>query len=145
MLRLLGADRINILINSIGGALVPLIAHPFHGRQDFHELVHLAAQDIPAFADVPVERERLVLREDVDAAQIGVQAIGKSDVDDAVDAAEGHRGFGAVASKRIESFSGSACQKNPESIFHYTPQIPFRRSPGILLSARQMRKENSRW
>ena len=58
----------------------------------------LAAEDVPAFTNVAVERERFVLREDVNAAQVGVQAIRKSDVDDAVNAAEGDGRFGAIAS-----------------------------------------------
>src|SRR5579864_990092 len=121
MLGLLGADGINILVNRVGRALIPLVAHPLHRRQHFHELAYLAAQDIPAFADVPVEGESLVLGKNVDAAQVGVQAIGKGDVDDAVDAAEGDRGLGAITSERIESLAGAACQENPESIFHHYP------------------------
>ena len=62
----------------------------------------LAAHDVPAFADMPVQRQRLVLGEDVDPAQVGVDAVGKRDVDDAVDAAEGDGRLGAVASQRIE-------------------------------------------
>ena len=145
VLGLLRADGINVLVNRVGRALIPLVAHPLHGRQHFHELADFAAQDVPAFADVPVEGERFVLGEDVDAAQVGVQAIGEGDVDDPVDAAESDCGLGAITSERIESLAGAACQKNPESIFHYCPQIPFRRSPaGILLSPWQIREENSR-
>src|SRR6202035_5761307 len=118
VLGLLGADRINILIDRIGGALIPLIAHPLHGRQDFHELSNLSAEHVPAFADVAVQRQRLVLRKNVDAAQIGVEAVGESNVDDAVHSAEGDGGLGAVSSERIEAFSGTACEKNSESVFH---------------------------
>jgi len=51
----------------------------------------------PAFADVAVEAERLVLREDVDVAQVRVDAVGEGDVDDAILTAEGDGGFGAIA------------------------------------------------
>ena len=124
VLGLLGADGINILINRVGRALIPLVADPLHGRQDFDELAHLAAQNVPAFADMAVERERLVLGEDVNAAQVGVQAVGKRDVDDAIDAAESDCGLGPIASERIKALPGAACQENPESIFHDFPQIP---------------------
>jgi hypothetical protein len=53
-LGLLGADGINVLINGVGGSLIPLIADPLHGREDFDELFYLAAEDVPAFADVAV-------------------------------------------------------------------------------------------
>jgi hypothetical protein len=98
VLGLLRPDGINVLVNRVGRALIPLIAHPLHGRQDLHELVDLTPQNVPAFADVPVERERLVLGKDVNAPQVGVQAIGKRDVDDAVDTAERNCGLGPVAS-----------------------------------------------
>ena len=56
MFGLFGADRVDILINRIGSALVPLFTHPLHRRQYFDELVHLAAHDIPAFTDVTIQR-----------------------------------------------------------------------------------------
>src|SRR6202035_6024680 len=59
--------------------------------------------------------------EDVDAAQIRIQALEKGNVNDAVDSAEGHRRLGAVASQRIKTLPSATCQKNPESIFHHHP------------------------
>ena len=118
VLGLLGADGINILVNGVGGALIPLVTDALHRREDFDEFSHFAAQDVPAFADVAVQRQRFVLRENVDAAQIGVQAIGKRDVDDAVNAAEGDGRLGPVASERIEALSSPARKKNSESVFH---------------------------
>src|ERR1035437_5455029 len=55
VLGLFRADGINVLVNGVGRALIPLVTDSLHGRQDFHELAYLAAQDVPAFADVPVE------------------------------------------------------------------------------------------
>ena len=72
VLGLLRPDRVNVLIHRVGGALVPLIAYPLHRRQHFDELSHLAAHDVPAFADVAVQRKRLVLGEDINPAQVGI-------------------------------------------------------------------------
>ena len=66
------------------------------------------AENVPSFTDVAIERERFVLREDVDLAQLGIEAIRQRDVDDAVDAAEGHRRLGPVARERIESLAHAA-------------------------------------
>src|SRR5271170_4149494 len=55
VLGLLGADGINVLVNGVGGTLIPLIADPLHGGKDFDELFYLVAEDVPAFADVAVE------------------------------------------------------------------------------------------
>ncbi len=62
----------------------------------------LAGDNLPGLADMAIERERLVLGEDVDLAQIGVDAVGEGDINDAVDAAEGDSRFGAVAGERIK-------------------------------------------
>jgi len=70
------------------------------GGENLNELAEFAGDErAPAFADVAIERERLVLREDVDAAQAGVDAVGERDVDDAILAAEGNCRLGAVASE----------------------------------------------
>ena len=97
VLGLLGADGINVLIDRVGCALIPLIADALHGRKNFDELADFAAENVPAFADVAVQRQRFVLRKNVNAAQVGVEAIGESDVNDAVHAAEGDGRLGAIA------------------------------------------------
>ena len=86
----LAADGIDVLIDGVGGAQVPAGGDAHLRRQDFDEVAQ-AHQRRPALADVAVQAERLVLREDEDAAQVAVDAIGKRDVDDAVDAAERER------------------------------------------------------
>ena len=119
VLRLLGADGVDVLVDGVGRAHVPVGADALHGRQDLNELAEFLGDDAgPAFADVPVERQRLVLGEDVDAAQIGIDAVGKGDVDDAVLAAKGNRRLGAIARERKQPFAGSARQKYAQSVFH---------------------------
>jgi len=54
VLGLFGADGIDVLINGVGRALIPLIADALHGRQHFNKFTDLAAQNVPAFADVAV-------------------------------------------------------------------------------------------
>ena len=60
------------------------------------------AHNIPAFADVPVQRQRLVLREDVHLPQFRIDAVGQRDVDDAVDSAKRNRRLSAIARQRIK-------------------------------------------
>jgi len=63
------------------------------------------------------------VRENVDTAQIRVEAVGEGDVDDAIHSAEGDGGLGAVASKRIKALSSAASKKDSESVFHQiTPE-----------------------
>ena len=122
MLGLLGADGVDVLVNGVGGAHVPVRADALHGRQDLDELAQFLGHNAgPAFADVAIERERLVLGEDVDLAQVGVDAVGERDVDDAVVAAKGNRGLGAIARKGEEPFAGSACKQYTECVSHRVP------------------------
>ena len=69
VLWLLGADRVNVLIHGIRRAHVPVRAYPLHGRQDLDEFTQLLGHHAaPALADMPIERERLILREDINAS-----------------------------------------------------------------------------
>ena len=101
------------------------------GGSSLEELAQLLGHDAgPAFADVPVERECLVLREDVDPAQAGVDAVGERDVDDAVVAAKWHGRLGAVAGERKKTFAGPARKQHAECVSHV------RRDPALSLRKR---------
>ena len=117
--RFLGADGIDVLVDGVGCALVPGLGDALHGGQDFDELAEFVGDDgAPAFADVAVERERLVLGEDVDVTQIGVDAVGKGDVDNAVLPGEGNGGLGAIAREGEEPFAGATGQQHTECVSH---------------------------
>jgi hypothetical protein len=60
------------------------------------------------------------LGEDVNAPQVGVDAVGKCDVDDAIDAPKGDSRLGPVASERIEALTRATCEQDPKSVFHPT-------------------------
>ena len=113
MFGLFGANGVDVLEHRIRRPLVPGLGHPLHRRQDFDELAEFAGNDgSPAFADVPVEGKSLVLGEDVNVSQVGVDAVGQGDVDDAVLAGKGNCRFGAVASQRKKPFPSAACEQN---------------------------------
>ncbi len=125
VLRLLAADGIDVLVHSVCGAHVPVGAGALHGWQQLEELAQFLGHDAgPAFAHVPVERECLVLGEDVDLAQAGVDAVGEGDVDDAVMTAKGDGRFGAIASEWKEALPGPARQQYSESISHVHVTCP---------------------
>ena len=110
MLRLLGANRVDVLVNGVGRAHVPVRADPLHGRQNLDELAQFLGHNAgPAFADMAVERERLVLGEDVDPAKVGVDAIGERDIDNAVVAAKGNRWLGPISRKGEKPLTRSPC------------------------------------
>ena len=125
VLWLFAADGIDVLVNGIGVPHVPVGAGALHGGQEFKELAQfLGYNPRPAFTDVAVEREGLVLGENVNLAQAGVDAVGKGDVDDAVVSAKGHGRFGAIAGKREEPFSLSARKQYSKCVFHIRLTLP---------------------
>ena len=139
MLRLLRPDRIDVLVHRVGRAHVPVRAHPLHRRQNLDELAQFLRHNAgPAFADVPVQRQRLVLRQDVHPTQIGVDAVGKGDVDDAVLPAKGNRRLGPITRQRKKPFARSARQKYAQSIFHRHDRLS-RLLPELLPSLRYRR------
>ena len=108
VLGLLGADGVDVLVDGVGGAGVPVFADALHGGKDLEELAELVGDDwTPALADVAVEGERLVLGEDVDVTQVGVDAVRQGDVDDAVLACKGDGGLGSIASQGKKPLSGT--------------------------------------
>ena len=93
-LGLLCSDRVDVLEDSVRRALVPALGHALHRRQDLDEFTEFSGDHrAPALADVTVEAKRLVLREDVDRTEVGVDAIRQRDVDDAVLPRERNSGF----------------------------------------------------
>ena len=126
VIRLLAADRIDVLIDRVGRALIPVLRDAHLRRQHFDEIA-VSHQRRPAAADVAVEAERFVLRENEDAAQVAVQAIRKRDVDDAIDAAERNRRLGAVARQRPEPLALAARQQNTDRVAHGRHGVRFPR------------------
>ncbi len=119
VLGLFGADGVDVLVDGVGCALVPALGDALHGGEDLDELAQLVGDDgAPAFADVAVERESLVLGEDVDVAKVGVDAVGEGDVDDAILAGEGNGWLCAISGKGKEPFASTTGEQNTKGISH---------------------------
>ena len=113
------ADRVDILIDRVRCAGVPVFVHALHGRQDLDKLAEFVRYHrTPALADVAVERQRLVLGQDVDMAQVGVDAVRECDVDDAVLPGKRHRGLGAISCERKKSLAGTTGKQDAQRISH---------------------------
>jgi hypothetical protein len=99
VIRLLTADRINVLVNGVRGPKIPVLRDTHLRRQHFDELPQ-THQYGPTAPNVAVEAESLVLRQDEDTPQIAVETVREGYVDDAIDAAEWDGRFGAIAGER---------------------------------------------
>src|SRR6266852_4494695 len=94
--RALAADGINVLINGVGSALIPLLGDAHLRRENF-DIFAEAHEGRPSGAEVADKAEGFVLSEYKYAMKIGINAIGESDVNNAVESAKGHGGLSAVA------------------------------------------------
>jgi len=122
---MIAADGVDVLVHGICGAHVPVGAGALHGRQQFEELPQLLRDNArPSFADVAVQRECLVLGENEDFAEAGVDAVGEGDVDDPVMPPEGDRRFGAIAGERKEPFASSSRKQYSKRISHVRFDLP---------------------
>ena len=106
--RSLRFNTLRVLKNGVRRAQVPVLAHPLGRRNDLDKLAHLGGKNVPRPTDMSVERQRFVLRQDIDLPETRVDAIGKRDIDDAVGAGEGDGRFGTVFRQRVESLSRPA-------------------------------------
>jgi hypothetical protein len=87
--------------------------------ENFDELAKLFRDDVPSHTDVPVQRQRLVLRRDIDVAESRINAVAQGEIDDAVRAAEVHRWFRAIFCQGIEAFSHSASEQDDQDIVQF--------------------------
>ena len=121
--RLLLLDGVDVLVERVGGALVPVLVDPLLGRQHVHVLVQLGAEEVPADAEVAVESAGLVLGQHEDAAEVAVDAVGQGEVDDAVQAAERHGRLGPVARQRLQARPLSPRKDDGEDVSHGFPLV----------------------
>ena len=86
----------HVLPDGVGGALVPLRTFGrLLGRQNIDEAPRKIVEFV-ARLNVAMQRHGVELREQIDRAQAGVQAIADRDIDQSIFSAEGHGRFCAV-------------------------------------------------
>ena len=111
-------DVAEVLADGVGGALVPvggLVG--LLGGEDLDEAA-VEHVELVGVADVLVQADGQELREDVDAVEVAVDAVGDRDVDQAVLAGDGHGGLGAVFGERVEAGAAAAAEDQAEDVAH---------------------------
>jgi hypothetical protein len=111
-------ECVDILEDSIGRPLVPALIQSLLGRDQADKLPQWAAEDIPSLPNMTTERNRLVLGENVDFANIRVHAIAQSEIDDSVNGTKWDCRLCPVSGEGIEPFPLSSCQNHGEYIVH---------------------------
>ena len=120
-------DGVDVLIDGVGGALVPVFVDALLRRQHFDVFVQFARQEAPAGADVARQAAGLVLRQHEDAAKIAVDAIGEREIDDAIESAERHGRLGAIAGQGFQPRALAPGQNQGQHISHKRISSPPRK------------------
>ena len=102
-------DGVDVLVNRVSSALVPVVVDPLLGWYDVDEFSQFAAEVIaPSQMDVTIQRLCFVLSQQQQTPHITVQTIAKYKVDDAVQSAKGNGRFGTVACERFQPRAATA-------------------------------------
>ena len=117
--RRLALDRVEVLIDGIGRALIPVFADPLLRMQDFDELAQLVGHDAPPDSDVTGERQRLVLKGDEDLPQARVDAVAQGEVDDPIRPAEIDRRLGPLLGERIQPLADAPGQHHHDGVIEH--------------------------
>jgi len=114
ILRIKTLDKVNVLIDGVGGALVPaaLLVVPFVGGQDLRAAVGLVQAPGLAVADVFIQLQRLILGQNAHGIDAGVDAVTQGEINNAVFAAKGNSGLGSLFSEDLQSASLTAGQQH---------------------------------
>ena len=118
VIRVIALDKRDVLIDRVGCALVPFgILALGIGRQDLHAAVRGVQTPRLAVADVLIELQRLILRQDADRIDLGVYAVGKREIDNAVLAAERDGRLGRVFRQNHQTAALTTCQEHGDTTF----------------------------
>ena len=95
-------NQVAILEHGVGGALEPFRALAHLRRHDADELARDDVGQHPGAADMLDQRLRLVLHQQVNRMDIGIDEVAEDEVHDAVAPGERYRRFGAFRRQRVE-------------------------------------------
>jgi hypothetical protein len=108
VLRSVREDELDVLVDGIGRATVPDGTLLLLGRDGLDELAELAAQVAPPALHVRDQRLRLVLGEDRDLADAGVDAVRQDEIDDTELTAERRRRLAAMLGEVLQALAAPA-------------------------------------
>ncbi len=110
---------IDILIDGVGRALIPMLVDALLRRDDIDEFAQFAAKEMPpADIDMPIEAHGFVLRQHQHLPQPAVEAVRQRKVDDAISSPERHSRLGSIARQRLQSRAFAASQHYRQDIHH---------------------------
>ena len=105
-----------VLAHRVGRALIPGgVGEGLFRREDFHEAAGEMIK-LVGLRNVPVQRGRVELRQQIDALEVGVDAVRDGDVHQAVLAGERHRRLGAILGEGEQARALSAAHDDGKDV-----------------------------
>ncbi|MPN06932.1 hypothetical protein SDC9_154189 [bioreactor metagenome] len=124
--RIILIDKLRVLIDCVCGSGIPSAIHPRHiGRQHKHAAVHAVEIPVLSGADVAIQRERPILRQDADGVNIGIHAVAQREINNAIFAPERHGGFCHAGGKHAKAASLSAGEQHCDNPFFHASSSCF--------------------
>ena len=117
MIRFGPLDKTEVLVDSIGGAVIPAFAHSHLCRDRVDKAVG-DADDIPALLHVQVEGLRFELGQYIDAQKVGVDEVVEDKVDQPVAATEGDGRLAAGGGQRLQASTFATSQDHGQNACH---------------------------
>src|SRR5262249_33527852 len=111
--RTLVLDDVEVLQHGVGAALEEARAE-IHRRGHRSDVMPHLWRELPAAGEVLHERAGLVLRDDAELVDPGVDEVRQHDVDDPIAAPEGHRWLRPVAGQWIQALALAAGEDDPD-------------------------------
>ena len=116
VLGMLEADEIQVLVQGVGGAGIPGFGGALGSREELHELAEFTAQEPPALVHVANQGVGFVLRQDTNAADAGIDAIGKGEINDAEFSTEGNGRFRPPQRQVLKTRAAATCQDQGQGV-----------------------------
>src|SRR5262245_5619991 len=125
-------NQVQVLINGVGGALIPILTHAHLGRNGRDKVIAKEIRGAPYLFEMLQQRLRLELGQNINGKDAGVHKIGKHKVNNSVPASKRHSGLGSVCRQGIETLAPATREDNAQDVHHRT-------SVDNLLNARAVR------
>ena len=133
-------DQVQRLVDGIGAAQEPALAHALLGRNGGHVIAQLGGHP-PGLGNVPVQAVRLVLGQHHDLQIAGIGQVREGKIDQPVTAGKRYGGFGPVCRQRHQPVSLTAREDNCQNFL-----VPVWPSPYPLDNCyRDNSPESPRW
>ena len=111
-------NEMEVLVNGVCGALIPVGAVALLiGRQNVDSAVETVQIPGKTVSDVTVQHQRLILGQNANHRNIGVDAVGQGEVDDAEFCSEGNCGFCNVLGQDLQSAALPSGKKHCNAFF----------------------------